>query len=178
MAKLSKIEEIALLSQCALADNRRAFGRLVEAYQPQVRHMLLNLTLGDEDLTDDLAQETFVKAYLAIRGFKGLSSFGTWIYRIALREFYNEKRRRTEMRTQQVPEPGESPHDGTDAQMTVQAALARLGDDERTAITLFYLQDLPIRRIAAITGEKEGTVKARLSRARDKMRAFIGRDNL
>ena len=57
---LSKLDEIRLLSQCALADNRDAFGRLVEAYQPRVRRFLLNLTTGDEMLTDDLAQETFI----------------------------------------------------------------------------------------------------------------------
>ena len=51
---LSKLDEIRLLSQCALADNRDAFGRLVEAYQPRVRRFLLNLTTGDEMLTDDL----------------------------------------------------------------------------------------------------------------------------
>ena len=50
---LSKLDEIRLLSQCALADNRDAFGRLVEAYQPRVRRFLLNLTTGDEMLTDD-----------------------------------------------------------------------------------------------------------------------------
>ena len=73
---LSRLDEIRLLSQCALADNRDAFGRLVEAYQPRVRRFLLNLTMGDEMLTDDLSQETFIKAYVGIRSFKGLSSFG------------------------------------------------------------------------------------------------------
>ncbi len=85
---LSKLEEIKLVSQCALADNRRAFGRLVEAYQPRLRRFLLNLTMGDENLTDDLAQETFIKAYLGIRSFKGFSGFGTWLYRIAYNEFH------------------------------------------------------------------------------------------
>lgn len=67
---LSKLEEIKLVSQCAFGDNRGAFGKLVEAYQPQLRRFLLNLTMGDENLTDDLAQETFIKAYTGIRAFK------------------------------------------------------------------------------------------------------------
>lgn len=86
---LSKLEEIKLVSQCAFGDNRGAFGKLVEAYQPQLRRFLLNLTMGDENLTDDLAQETFIKAYTGIRAFKGLSGFGTWLYRIAYNEFYS-----------------------------------------------------------------------------------------
>ena len=92
---LSKLDEIRLLSQCALADNRDAFGRLVEAYQPRVRRFLLNLTAGDEMLTDDLAQETFIKAYVGIRGFKGLSSFSTWLYRIAYNQFYTSRSSRS-----------------------------------------------------------------------------------
>ena len=71
---LSKLEEIKLVSQCAFGNNRGAFGKLVEAYQPQLRRFLLNLTMGDENLTDDLAQETFIKAYTGIRAFKGLSA--------------------------------------------------------------------------------------------------------
>ena len=101
---LSKLEEIKLVSQCAFGDSRGAFGKLVEAYQPQLRRFLLNLTMGDENLTDDLAQETFIKAYTGIRAFKGLSGFGTWLYRIAYNEFYSEKRRRHEEHIDQIPE--------------------------------------------------------------------------
>ena len=91
---LSKLDEIRLLSQCALADNRDAFGRLVEAYQPRVRRFLLNLTTGDEMLTDDLAQETFIKAYVNITKFRGMASFSTWLMRIAYNVFYDEVRKR------------------------------------------------------------------------------------
>ena len=85
---MKKIDELRLIAQCALGDSRQAFGQLVEAYQSQLRRFLMNLTSGDEALTDDLAQETFLKAYVNVRNFKGLSSFATWLYRIA----YNELR--------------------------------------------------------------------------------------
>ena len=74
---LTRVEELRLIAQCALADDRDAFGRLVEAYQPRVRRFFLNLTGGDTMLTDDLAQETFIKAYVNLRGFRGMAGFGT-----------------------------------------------------------------------------------------------------
>ena len=173
---LSKLDEIRLLSQCALADNRDAFGRLVEAYQPRVRRFLLNLTMGDEMLTDDLAQETFIKAYVGIRGFKGLSSFGTWLYRIAYNEFYSHTRRHHEEHVEDIARLGDvstAANDAIDASMTVQEAMARLSENERVAITLFYIEDQPLKQVAKIMRMPEGTVKSLVYRAKDKMRQFI-----
>ena len=173
---LSKLDEIRLLSQCALADNRDAFGQLVEAYQPRVRRFLLNLTMGDEMLTDDLAQETFIKAYVGIRSFKGLSSFGTWLYRIAYNEFYNHTRRHHEEHVEDIARLGDvstAANDAIDASMTVQEAMARLGENERVAVTLFYIEDQPLKQVAKIMHMPEGTVKSLVYRAKDKMRQFI-----
>ena len=174
---LSRLDEIRLLSQCALADNRDAFGRLVEAYQPRVRRFLLNLTMGDEMLTDDLAQDTFVKAYVGIRSFKGLSSFGTWLYRIAYNEFYNHTRRHHEEHVEDIAAMGEvstAAGDAIDASMTVQEALTRLSDNERVAVTLFYIEDQPLKQVAKIMGMPEGSVKSLIHRGKSKMRQFIG----
>ena len=95
---LSRVEEIKLIARCALADNRDAFGQLVEAYRSDVTRFLLNLTMGDDALSDDLAQETFIKAYLGIRSFKGISRLRTWLYRIAYNEYYSWLRKRHEER--------------------------------------------------------------------------------
>ena len=173
---LSKLDEIKLLSQCALADNRDAFGRLVEAYQPRVRRFLLNLTTGDEMLTDDLSQETFIKAYVGIRSFKGLSSFGTWLYRIAYNEFYNHARRHHEEHVEDIAALGEvstAAGDAIDASMTVQEAMKHLNGNERVAVTLFYIEDQPIKQVAKIMQMPEGSVKSLIYRTRDKMRQFI-----
>lgn len=170
---LSKLEEIKLVSQCAFGDSRGAFGKLVEAYQPQLRRFLLNLTMGDENLTDDLAQETFIKAYTGIRAFKGLSGFGTWLYRIAYNEFYSEKRRRHEEHIDQIPESMQDASAqtsiSTEAKMDVKAAMRVLNPVERTVITLFYINDLPLKKIATITQLSEGTIKSAIHRAKTKM---------
>ena len=173
---LSKLDEIRLLSQCALADNRDAFGRLVEAYQPRVRRFLLNLTMGDEMLTDDLAQETFIKAYVGIRGFRGMSSFGTWLYRIAYNEFYSQARKHHEDHVEDISALGDvstAAHDAIDASMTVQEALTRLNDSERVAITLFYIEDQPLKQVSKIMQMPEGSVKSLIHRGKAKMRQFI-----
>ncbi len=173
---LSKLDEIKLLSQCALADNRDAFGRLVEAYQPRVRRFLLNLTMGDEMLTDNLAQETFIKAYVGIRGFKGLSAFGTWLYRIAYNEFYNHTRRHQEEHVDDITRMGDvstAANDAIDATMTVQEALSRLSDNERVAITLFYIEDQPLKQVSKIMQMPEGSVKSLIHRGKAKMKQFI-----
>lgn len=176
---LTKVEEMRLLAQCALGDDRRAFGLLVEAYQTQLRRFFLNLTLGDAALSDDLAQETFLKAYINIRSFKGLSSFGTWLYRIGYNEFYTAKRRTAELSgIDELPQPATTERsDAVEAALDVKAAMAALTSDERTVVTLFYIDDFPVKKIEKITGMKSSTIRSHLHRARDKMATLLRRDN-
>lgn len=93
---LNKWEELRLIARCVAGDDRQAFGQLVEEYNDGLRRFLLNLTLGDASLTDDLAQETFIKVYLSLRSYQGIARFRTWLYRIAYNEFYMYMRRRRE----------------------------------------------------------------------------------
>lgn len=168
---LSRIDELRLVAQCALADNRRAFGRLVEEYQDGVRRLLMNLT-GDACLADDLAQETFLKAYVAIRGFKGLSGMRTWLFRIACNEFYAWARTRREERADVLPEA--SCRSGDEAvKVDVASALASLSERERVVATLYFVDDRKLRDIAAITGMPLGTVKSLVSRSRVKLQDFL-----
>ena len=73
---LSKIEEISLIAKCVAGDDR-AFEKLVNEHGPAVRNFLFRLTLGDAALADDLAQETFLKAYSGLHLFHALSRFRT-----------------------------------------------------------------------------------------------------
>jgi len=177
---LTRIEEIALLARCVVGDDRRAFGRLVEAYQPGVRRMLLNLTRGDTSLTDDLAQETFLKAYLNVQNFKGLSSFSTWLYRIAYNEFVGHTRHQHEQAmeasTLATLSTGSEQLD-TDA-LAVRQAIATLGEVERVVVTLFYLEDLPIKQISQIMQLPQGTIKSHLHRARAHLAVALGEKTL
>ncbi len=170
---LSKFEEISLITRCVAADDRRAFGRLVDEYSPRLRSFIYNLTGGNAPLTDDIAQETFIKAYLSIRSFQGIARFGTWLYRIAYNEFISTMR--AEHPTASIddltsaPSTGSSGYESQDIRHDIQVALNTLSPTERTLIILRYNEDRPIKEITRITGLPEGTVKVYLSRARTKM---------
>ena len=86
--------DISLVAQVVVFHNTRAFDQLVKKYQSPVRRFFLHQTCGDSELSDDLAQDTFIKAYTNIASFKNLSSFSTWLYRIAYNVFYDYIRSR------------------------------------------------------------------------------------
>ena len=180
MALLSS--DIVLVTQVAVSGNKRAFDELVRRYQSPVRRFFLSQTMGDEQLSDDLAQDTFIKAYTNIASFRGLASFKTWIMRIAYNVFYDYKRKTLH---QSLPEGREmdsveanysSPcREGTGVglKMDLYAALALLKPDERTCITLQLIDGYDIAGIAKITQMKEGTVKSHLSRGKDKLANYL-----
>ena len=66
---MAELSDISLVTQVAVFRNKKAFDQLVRKYQSPVRRFFLNQTLGDEQLSDDLAQETFIKAYVNISKF-------------------------------------------------------------------------------------------------------------
>ena len=170
---LSPWDEVALIANCATTDSRSAFERLVVEYSPELRRYLMNLTLGDASLTDDLAQDTFLKAYMSIRSFQGLSRFKTWLFRIAINEYYAYVRKRREQRMDGMAETPViecvTPLRNVEAGIDAQKCLAVLSETERSVVLLFYMNDLPIKEIVKITGMPEGTVKSHLSRAKVKM---------
>ena len=91
---MQQLNDISLVAQVLVLHNKRAFDSLVVKYQSPVRRFFLNQTLGDKELSDDLAQETFIRAYLHLSSFKGMSNFSTWLFRIAYNVFYDDVRSR------------------------------------------------------------------------------------
>lgn len=171
---LSKLEEIRLVTKCVLTDDRDAFGRLVSEYQSEIRRFFINLTGGDEYLSDDLAQETFIKAYTSVRGFQLKARFKTWLYRIAYNEFYYHVRslKQTEELEESVASI-ESSASATEAEIDVHQALKQLNHAERSCVILFFMEDKPIKEIAKIMNMPEGSVKSNLSRGKAKIAKFM-----
>ena len=168
---MASLTDIFLVAQVAVLGNKRAFDELVRRYQSPVRRFFLHQTLGDSQLSDDLAQDTFIKAYLNIASFRGIASFQTWLMRIAYNVFY-DYRRKAQIQTQ--PEPlslGEGM--GVGLKMDLYAALSQLKADERTCITLQLIDGYDIAAIAKITGIKAGTVKSHLSRGKEKLANYL-----
>ena len=172
-------EEILWVTRVLLWNDERAFSLLMEKYLPQVRRYFLVQTRGNESVSDDLTQETFIKAWSGIKGFKQLSSFGSWLYSIAFNTFINYTRNKNI-----ATEPLDEVHHANkiadepfpppdDREIALQKAIYNLNDKERHCITLFYLEEMSIKEIQKITGYPAGSIKAYLSRGRSNLEKFI-----
>ncbi|MBQ8672487.1 MAG: sigma-70 family RNA polymerase sigma factor [Bacteroides sp.] len=173
---MERLNDISLVAQVVVFHNTRAFDRLVGKYQSSIRRFFLNLTCGDRLLSDDLAQETFIKAYTHIASFKNLSSFSTWLFRIAYNAFYDylrSQKETEELDTSRIDARHYTEQQDIGRQMDIYQALATLKDAERSCITLFYMEDCSIEKIAGIMGCPAGTVKSHLSRAKEKMASYL-----
>ena len=173
---MSSLSDIALVAQVVALGNTRAFDQLVRKYQSPVRRFFLHQTCGDEALSDDLAQETFIKAYTGLNGFGQLSSFSTWLYRIAYNVFYDHLRSQHEvsrLETAQVDALYHTEQQDISQHSDLYQALCTLKEMERTCITLFYMDDLSIEKIAGITGCPTGTVKSHLKRGKEKLSTYL-----
>ena len=172
------LTDISLVMQVAVAGNKRAFDELVRRYQSPVRRFFLHQTLGDSQLSDDLAQDTFIKAYTNITSFRGLASFQTWLMRIAYNVFYDYTRKMKNERNADMPNDRAAANSSlftlhSSLKIDLYTALAQLKPDERTCITLQLIDGYDIRQVAKITGLKEGTVKSHLSRGKEKLANYL-----
>lgn len=172
---MAELSNISLVTQVAVFHNKRAFDQLVRKYQSPVRRFFLNQTLGDEQLSDDLAQETFIKAYVNITKFRGMSSFSTWLMRIAYNVFYDDvrARRQTEDIDTSVAAVRQTAAGDNNLKMDLYKALALLKPDERSCITMQLIDGYPIDQISKITGIAENTVKSHLRRGKEKMANYL-----
>jgi RNA polymerase sigma-70 factor (ECF subfamily) len=172
---MEAFSDIALVTQVAMFHNKKAFDQLVRKYQSSVRRFFLNQTGGDQQLSDDLAQETFIKAYTHITNFKGISSFSTWLMRIAYNVFYDEVRSRKQTEDVDTTAVRNTSSSTAEAglKLDIHAALALLKPDERTCITLQLIDGYPIDQISQITGMNENTVKSHLKRGKDKLAIYL-----
>lgn len=171
---MEHLSDISLVARVVALGDKRAFGLLVKNHQSAVRRFFLSQTLGDAPLSDDLAQETFIKAYTHIGSFRGLSGFSTWLFRIACNVLadYMHSRKVTGDLDESVMRIGGRPADGG-LGIDLYGALARLKPDERLCVTLQLVEGQPLGRIADITGMPVGTVKSHLSRAKSKLATYL-----
>jgi RNA polymerase sigma-70 factor (ECF subfamily) len=167
--------------------DKRAFEMLVVKYQRRIER-LVGRMVRDVDLIEDIAQETFIRAYRALPQFRGESAFYTWLYRIAVntakKALMELKRdplvsesarfaRDDEEETSRVENElsdGETPEAllaSKEIAATVNAAIEALSDDLRQAITLREIEGLTYEEIAELMRCPIGTVRSRIFRARE-----------
>ena len=157
---------------------RAEFEQQVRINQEPLRRFLLNLCSGDSALSDDIAQEAFIKAYLSLSSFGGKSKFSTWLFKIAYNCFCDNKRATNKYRTVDIEDVKIGSEEQSVAEQNFESrqlyqAISRLGDNEKTCTLLFYMEDKSIKEIGVITGIKENTVKSHLARAKVNLEAFL-----
>ena len=183
----------AVLVQRAVAGDQRAFELLVIKYQRRLQRLIGRL-VRDTDLVEDIAQETFIRAYRALPQFRGESQFYTWLYRIAVntaKKFLQERKRSPTMSDRAfvanedndetfrvVVEPinDETPESVLAAKeiaAAVNSGLAALPLDLRQALTLREIEGLSYEEIAAVMDCPMGTVRSRIFRARELISAKL-----
>ncbi|HBG24246.1 MAG: hypothetical protein A2X17_07395 [Bacteroidetes bacterium GWF2_41_61] len=148
---------------------RAEFEQQVRLNQEPLRRFLINLCSGDSSLSDDIAQEAFIKAYLNLNSFSGKSKFSTWLFRIAYNCFCDNKRASSRYNTVELNDTKHFANESTDSKYMNQElymALSKLNENERSCILLFYMEDKSIKDISEITAIKENTIKSHLSRAK------------
>lgn len=177
-ATLEGATEQSLVERVARDGDGQAFAELVRRHQGKVRGLLLRLT-GQRELADDLAQETFLRAYRGLGAFEGRARVSTWLYRIAYNVFVNHRQRSKVLDA--LPEdfdpaapvtPATNPTHG-DLRRDVHAAVATLPEHYRAVVVLHYLEDASYPEIAEILDLPLGTVKTHLHRAKKLLRGQL-----
>ena len=180
---MSQLNDISLVAQVVVFHNTKAFDQLVKKYQSPVRRFFLHQTCGDGELSDDLAQDTFIKAYTNIASFKNLSSFSTWLYRIAINESLDFLRRH-KMATLSSADAdlsvanrlmADDYFDGDKSQALLQEAIASLPDVQRTVFTLRYYDEMKYSEMSEVLGTSEGALKASYHIAVQKITDYVKR---
>jgi RNA polymerase sigma-70 factor, ECF subfamily len=183
------VPEGALVERCRQGDPQ-AFARLVAVHEGMVFNLAGRL-LGDAEEAKDVAQDVFLQVYRTLGRFEGRSSLKTWIYRIVVNQCHNRRRfwgRRKKDQSRPLEEltradearlvaaePG--PFEQVRCQersRRVQAALLGLSFEHRAILILHEVEGLSCQVISATLGVAEGTVKSRLSRAREALRVRLG----
>jgi RNA polymerase sigma-70 factor (ECF subfamily) len=181
--------EALLIARCAAGDEQ-ACAELVDEHQRMVFQLALNL-LGDTQEALDLSQEVFLRVFRTLPTFRGHSALRTWIYRITVNQAKNRlrwwRRRRRALQVsldEHVRDHGELPTNEVAASPDrvlrqkeigerLRDALDRLPFDQRTAIVLREIDGLSYDEIAFSLGVAVGTIKSRLARARESLRAQL-----
>jgi RNA polymerase sigma-70 factor (ECF subfamily) len=178
------------LVQRARRGDLGAYDDLVRRYQERIYATIYHMTSNHED-ANDLAQEAFIKAYQALKTFKGGSSFYTWVYRIAVNKtinFLKQRKNRSQMSLNDVDFNAEHDPDLvalisdrtprrevslTELQEKLNEAMQKLSEPHRLAVTLHDVQGMSHEEIAKVMDCNIGTVRSRLFYARQQLQAYL-----
>lgn len=156
------------------------FSYIVEHYQDIVFSIALKVLKNRED-AEEMAQESFIKAYKSLHSFKGNAKFSTWLYRITYNTCISEVRKRkthfastddieirdesTEINLDGIPEENRA--------LAIKKAMSQLSEEEYTLVLLYYFEEQSIEEISTVTQLSESNTKVKLYRARKKLYTIL-----
>src|SRR5512140_1910888 len=182
-------DEMALVKRARQGD-LSAYDDLVRRYQERIYATVYHMTANHED-ANDLAQEAFIKAFQALKSFKGGSSFYTWVYRIAVNKtinFLKQRKNKAQMSLDDLDFNAEHDPDLValisektprrevnlaELQEKLNMAMQKLSEPHRLVVALHDVQGLSHEEIAKIMECNVGTVRSRLFYARQQMQAYL-----
>lgn len=165
------------------AGDTGAFDELMKRYAASIYRLTYSLVRNHAD-ADDMVQETFIRAFRAIRRFDERFQFYTWLRKIAVNLCFNHLKRARRVATQplpladgdsaaaDIPDP-RADAEGSSLRRDLDAALFKLPADQRTIFLLRVKEELSYNEIAETLGIPVGTVMSRLNRAREKLRVLL-----
>ena len=160
-------EDFLWITQVLLWNDEKAFERLMMKYLPHIRRYFIIQTAG-----------TFIRAWRGLSGFGRLSSFSTWLYKIAFNVYASHVTKSITTLPLDNDKNAFAIADKdnfatSDIQEEVREAIYRLNEREKVCITLFYIDDMSIKDIAKITGYTTGTIKSHLARGRKNLEKIL-----
>ena len=155
--------------------NREEYISLVKSSEKGIRRFLTALCCGDTQLADDIAQDAFVKAYLAMDSCKDSQKFRSWIFRIAYNTFLNQRRSQRVFSDYDdaLNMTAETRSDDTFKYQALYRALAKIPSHERTTILLFYMEGYSAKEISQTLEISQEAVRQQLSRGRIHLRNIL-----
>lgn len=176
------------LIERASAGDPAAFNRLMEIHERRMYAVALRMCANREDAQDCL-QEAMLRVFRAIGGFKGQSSFATWVYRITMNTCLDELRKKKNKQNTSLDnllDQGWSPSDGEnvpekqamlhETRRQISGAIQELPEDMRAAVVLRDVHGLAYDEIADALNTNVGTIKSRISRGREKLREKLSKN--
>lgn len=161
-------DELLLEVKRAKGGNKEAFCNLIRINKIAMYRVSKSILSKEEDV-EDAVSEAILKAYKNIKSLKDESLFKTWLIRIVINESNNLYKKRQREIAFEKDHFSKIKVNDTYKDLTLHNAINSLDDDLRTITILFYFEDLKYKDIAKVLGIKEGTVKSRLSRAKERL---------
>lgn len=169
---MSELSDQLLIQRVVASQCHNAFASLVKRYQSGLRYSLRQITGGDEMLADDIAQETFIKAFKSIANFRGHSKFSSWLYRIAYNLFVSHHRvaRNRELTLgDDQPEQVGTTNEKIDLHRDLARVMLKLPPQQRMALHLNLHKQLTHQEICTIMEIPLGSVKTAINRGKKQL---------